>query len=1488
VLGKKLLLTLLAVLLLSCYAAAASVQVDLNGQYYVGGAVTVSGSILPAATDDINITLINAVTGAVTDSNTVNADSNGNYTLTYTTLSAADYNGLVTDENTNATNRFYFKVTNYASIDINFVGNKPPLSTGQALIANFTLRDSNGEVVSSDYNIALKLVDAGGNVIVDQNNYVPKLSDANRTGDYNFGALSEPGTYTIIIDNGLTGFSVPVISYNLFVNSFNSSTGESQKAFAFGQDANIKVFLSDTNGAPITSATVTGTIMAPNGTSPTALTFTQTGGYFAANTGTLSAQGDYIIRVNANALSYSQTQELKISIQSYDMTLQPKKNASAGKKERMKGAYSTEALVTLELRIIDLNNTTELSGLDLNNACNQTKIILTSYKAGSAVGTSVDYNLDNGPDAECDLNFFAPSSVGEYYYKVTGTDLNVKGTSQNLGASTGLKVQNQMVFLDAIDPLAYIQDPNNSWKFTFYQDENIGFIVNTIDLNSSASSNVSRVTQATIMQDNERIVIGASYLDYNAQSHVLTLLGSALTDNNISAGFVPIEFTVDTSSDIPSLDANGITGFGAFKYKKMNIASTPADENGNPKSSMFGPPVFHSDDENVYLSITVTNAGGTAIKYANVELYSIRNVDDWTDLPVAPINARAENSNLLTSSSGIAQLSLGTLSSGIYFGQVKVTNGSTVDYGDFFLMVKSYMVFAQPVTVENTPDGNVCMFLDNIGATSDFNLLVIAMDPAFGMPIDNYLPSTTDSKIYLMGKGEEFKEPTEVSTTLTLVDINCTGMMGPPGQEQTFKAFTVHPDTDWQSGNYRVLIKGSSATLGAENGDGFFRVQPFRFSLIPLSAEGSNGDKMLKATPGTTFDFNVLAGSDVTLRAILVDDKTQQDINSNIGFVGGNTVNANEITTISVQIPSDIPLSEYPLIVFAEDSQGNQAEQDLYLSMSLFSLSVPDNLGMQNMSYQQSNTGAYDTNILDDAENGNLSQWSNHYCDGTVTVGNISYNRWVMAGTDWARNDLNHLILVSTTDQNMWIDYNDDCNFLNDADNNRHVGDTNVGNMIDGNAMLVTDITSMALTYMNNPYDFNSNQMKGTFIGQYPVDENIGVPIIIKNLGGTPLADVNVTINRAMLLPSFGMGNPQETTGWTTTTATTNSNGFARVVLEVTNPGTYMLEIKATSSDGSQIFKPWEGMVVEAKKYKSELFLVNQTGDITINFDQVIAGSDIFIENDEGGDVPGDNGGGLDPTWYDANYGIFDENARNFDLDKDGYKDKNFYFIQLSDAFHAANPGPDANILVDDDTNFCDILYRGPDNNTDNCEGDTLDEVGLNEAWFDNTSGLFLCPYSNEQGSMQNTMCGDREAIYAISENENTVNDNNAVMINRTTWRALDQSGNNWGLWMIKDGTNNAADANTITWTMFKNLDGIKLNSSGTMNAKLFRTNARPSMNAQNIMIPVSGTYQGTITDGIGRINFHNLPDSNYSLAVDVNINNALQTQYENFEVRSN
>ncbi|MCX6804074.1 MAG: hypothetical protein NTY48_05930 [Candidatus Diapherotrites archaeon] len=948
------ILSLVALFFIIESVSAASVQVDLNGQFYYGGAVTVSGTILPVAAHDVNILIIDANTGAQIDRNIATSDVNGIFRITYNNFVAStngmkrDFNGFATDLNANVLSKFFFTIGNQASLDINFVGSKPPLTIGSDLVANFSPKNASGVGVDFNY-ISLKLLNSSGIVIKDVNNFVPNFGDLNRTPDYNFGTLTTPGIYTIIVDNGVASFNVPVIAFNLFVNSYNATSGEVQKDFSSGSDVNVRVLLSTTASTALAGA-VSGTIEGPTGTSTT-LNFVQVGGYYEDNIpgSVFSSEGTYVVRVNANALNYNQKTEYRINVSSYSMNLKPQKNVNAGKKERMKGVYSASSPVIFEIGITKLSDKSELNGLDLNNACDENKLSLEVFKTGSSIGVQVNFDLNNVADTTCDINFSTPSTSGEYYYKITGNDLNVSNSAKDLIASTGLKVQNQVVFFDPVDPSAYLQDPANSWQFKFYTDQNIGFKLVTIDLNLGIDSNVSAVNYAIIRQGSSQIKIASTYFDYNVAAQMLIVKGNALTDNNVSAGYVPIEFYVNVDANVNSSDANNILGFGGFKYKKMNLKVEPSDVNSSAKNTSFGPPSFKASDENVYLKVTANTAGDTAVKYANVTLYSLKNENTWQDINVDTINDYSDNNGLITNTSGIARLYLGQLASGNYFGQVKVQNGNDVDYADLFFMVKNYFVFAQPMTLDN----GQCVFLDTIGSNNDFNIVIVAMLPNGGAgnpgdPVDDYLPIQSDTKIFLMSKGEEFKEPTQYSPRdMNIVDINCMGFMGPPDMLSTFKALALSPPASgWTSGNYRVLVQGTSATYGTESGDGFFRVQPFKFKLIPVTFGGERGgDKMLQASPGGTFDINAFSDTNVTLRAIMVDEKTMQDVNSNLNFIGSADVNEGQTRAISIKIPpisSSVQLGEYPIIIIAQDRANpeNVAEQEIKLGLSLFILST--------------------------------------------------------------------------------------------------------------------------------------------------------------------------------------------------------------------------------------------------------------------------------------------------------------------------------------------------------------------------------------------------------------------------------------------------------------------------------------------------------------------------------------------------------------------
>ncbi|MCX6803644.1 MAG: hypothetical protein NTY48_03665, partial [Candidatus Diapherotrites archaeon] len=131
----------------------------------------------------------------------------------------------------------------------------------------------------------------------------------------------------------------------------------------------------------------------------------------------------------------------------------------------------------------------------------------------------------------------------------------------------------------------------------------------------------------------------------------------------------------------------------------------------------------------------------------------------------------------------------------------------------------------------------------------------------------------------------------------------------------------------------------------------------------------------------------------------------------------------------------------------------------------------------------------------------------------------------------------------------------------------------------------------------------------------------------------------------------------------------------------------------------------------------------------------------------------------------------------------------------------------------------------------------------------------------------------------AISENDTNATDANVILINRTSWRG---SGNSWSLWT----TTTSSNQNVWGWIILKDLSGIRLSSSGVGSAKIIKTQYSANSGNPGTQIPLSGSYTATITNGIGRINMRNLIDSNYMLAMDVNLGNDLQTQYSSFEVR--
>ncbi|MFH0905864.1 MAG: hypothetical protein V1824_00835, partial [archaeon] len=1013
-------------------AFAGVIDVSTSGNFYNGGLITISGQVDPQATDYIEISLLNTINNSNTTTHTT-ADIEGYYSQDFNLSESGDYLLTVTDANTSATKQVNFNVRDYTTIVLGFAGAVPPLSVSDDLIVNFTLEDIDSEILYlHDYNLSVKLYSTDGTLITSED--ITKDVNSNQTDDLNFGAMQETGTYTIVVDDGISSFSIPVIAYNLFINSYDSITGEVKSDFSIDSTSELRVFLSNSQGE-IINGEVSGTIEDPAGNTST-LDFSEEGGYYTVVTDALSLEGEYIVRVSAEYNDYIQEQEFKLKVNNYILKLQPEKFSLLEDKDRIGGGiYPPNSEINLELKITDLNTSQNLSGEILDTACDENKFTLNEYSEGSTISNSLDFTINNSEDTYCLISFNSEQESGNYLYELTGTDLNISGETKTLSSSTTITIQNHLIFIDTVDPSTYLENPTNSWKFEFFQGQDIGFYASTLDLNSNLDSNISDIISAYIYQGDSEIEIDADYIDYNESAQFITLSSDALTENNINGGMVQIKALVSVSSSNPSLDEN-IYAYAVFKYRKLNISIMPAsDQDGSEKMSFFGPATYNSD-ESIYLKVNVTNAADSEINYAQVQLDSLFNADTWQDINVSLLNSLEGNYQLNTGSEGgiaVYLIPSGVLENGTYLGQIKVTSGEDIDYAQFFFMVKDYIVFAQPMFFESDGEGGYyCNFLDVINKQSDVNLVVMAINPDNFNTINDYEIDLENTQLYLMGEGKDKggMEPVVYNgADLTLgSDINCSGFMGE--FTKTFQVLTLTPTTDdnsWIPGFYRILIDGTSEEFGHEYGDGFLNIQPFGFGISINVTDDQKGGKGILVSPGTYFDFNVSSDNDVNLTARLIDEATQSEINSNLDlntteggrFVSSNTgLGEDGKTEVSVLIPEDLGLGNYVIEVIAEDAAHDTAAQGIPINVSFYQLAIPEGVERQSLWYRTLRTGEYDTNILlsiDYNANSSNFDWDlNEACNGVIDTGNLDlskWNRWVYPNLRGRfENVFNHMI----------------------------------------------------------------------------------------------------------------------------------------------------------------------------------------------------------------------------------------------------------------------------------------------------------------------------------------------------------------------------------------------------------------------------------------------------------------------------------------------
>src|SRR3989338_8733173 len=157
---KALLLAVLV--LLATNADAASITAFTGGSFYTGGTVTISGAITPASVADINILVYDKNARKKAHTQVVTSNSGGLFKKSWPDFNAVDYNVFVDDLNHDVNAKLEFTVSQFADIDINFIGKQPPFQKDANIIFNLQPKDVNGNALSSYSDLNVQLLNSLG------------------------------------------------------------------------------------------------------------------------------------------------------------------------------------------------------------------------------------------------------------------------------------------------------------------------------------------------------------------------------------------------------------------------------------------------------------------------------------------------------------------------------------------------------------------------------------------------------------------------------------------------------------------------------------------------------------------------------------------------------------------------------------------------------------------------------------------------------------------------------------------------------------------------------------------------------------------------------------------------------------------------------------------------------------------------------------------------------------------------------------------------------------------------------------------------------------------------------------------------------------------------------------------------------------------------------------------------------------------------------
>ncbi len=307
------------------------------------GVVQISKNIVIAGSDT-NTTTSDSIS-SVNNTAIINGTSQGNYSITpangtfYFNVTAPSVVGpynitVYTNHSTPLIKYFPIFVSNATTGTITFVRSFPPFSASSTFTVNITLKNytipvNNISGTTFSYNpaVSVYLSDGTNTSWTIVNNSVG--TDVDGTAIYNITipSTAATGSYVILVDEGVISTVFEVSSgYRVAVNTLDTSDAITSN-FAPSSTVNIFAKIRDTNGNPVTGATVNASITNPAGTVSTIVlsAHPSSEGFYNNTFSSTSLTGNYEIRISATVSGNTIESTGIFSVRTFTARIEPHK-----------------------------------------------------------------------------------------------------------------------------------------------------------------------------------------------------------------------------------------------------------------------------------------------------------------------------------------------------------------------------------------------------------------------------------------------------------------------------------------------------------------------------------------------------------------------------------------------------------------------------------------------------------------------------------------------------------------------------------------------------------------------------------------------------------------------------------------------------------------------------------------------------------------------------------------------------------------------------------------------------------------------------------------------------------------------------------------------------------------------------------------------------------------------------------------------------------